>query len=268
MKHIKVEIVATEIQQEELIALLDDYTPSGFEQTEERLIAFFGEDDFAKDDITKILVGYSYQVEEVEERNWNEEWERNFQPVVVNDFVAVRAHFHAPVGSVEHEIIITPKMSFGTGHHATTYLMMRQMRSIDFTGKSVFDFGTGTGILSILAEKLGAEKITGIDVDNWSIENANENTERNGCSKIDVSLTSNIPQSQFDVILANINRNVILNYMPHLSKALLDKALILFSGLMIADESAITSSAQNFNLNLQHRQERGGWLSLLFARQV
>lgn len=266
MKHVKIEIVANEYGQEELIALLDDLNPSGFEQTDETLVAFF-EDGYAKEDVLKILEGYSYRVDEIEERNWNEEWERNFQPVMVDDFVAVRAHFHAPMSGVEHEIIITPKMSFGTGHHATTYLMMQQMSSIDFTGKTVFDFGTGTGILSILAEKLGAAKVTAVDVDDWSIENARENIERNGCTKIDVSLSSNIPQQKFDVILANINRNVLLSYMPHLSKALLPNATLLLSGLMTADEEAITTSAQNFNSSLKNKEERDGWLSLLFAKQ-
>ncbi len=266
MKHIKIEILANEHQQEELIALLDDYHAIGFEQTEEALIAFFAEDKFSEDDVLKIVEGYSYCVDEVEEKNWNEEWERNFHPVVVDDFVGVRAHFHAPVQNVQHELIITPKMSFGTGHHATTYLMMQQMRELDFKGNDVFDFGTGTGILAILAEKLGSKKITAIDVDDWSIENAKENIERNGCTKIDVSLSSNIPQQQFDVILANINRNVILNYLPQLTKVLSEHGCILFSGLLVADEGAIKSMAQNLDLYLQDRQERSGWLSLLFVK--
>ena len=108
----------------------------------------------------------------------------DFQPVVIDDFCAVRAHFHEPIASVEHEIIITPKMSFGTGHHATTYMMMQQMREIDFKDKTVFDFGTGTGILAILAEKLGATTIDAIDVDEWSFENAKENALQKWLYKI------------------------------------------------------------------------------------
>lgn len=266
MKHIKVEIRAKECQQEELIAMLDDCYATGFEQTDEMLAAWF-EEGFAKDAVLNFLKDHSYQLTEIDERNWNEEWERNFQPVRVDDFVAVRAHFHSSVENVDHEIIITPKMSFGTGHHATTYLMMRQMRSIRFNGKTVFDFGTGTGILSILAEKLGAKKITAIDVDDWSIRNAKENFAQNDCSTIDVSLSSTIPQQPFEVILANINRNVILDYMPQLAGALLYGAVILFSGLLVADEDAVKPMAQNFGLYLQHRQERDGWLSLLFAKQ-
>lgn len=266
MTHIKVEIKAAEYQQEALIAFLEDYRATGFEQTDETLVAWF-EEGFAKEEVLKILEGYSFQLTEVEGRNWNEEWERNFQPVRVDHFVAVRAHFHPPIRNVELEIIITPKMSFGTGHHATTYLMMRQMRSMDFTGKNVFDFGTGTGILSILAEKRGAQKITAIDVDDWSIENATENFERNGCTKIDVSLSSQIPQQPFDVILANINRNVILEYMPQLAKALSPGASVLFSGLLVADEDAVKFAAQNFDLYVKSRQEEGEWISLLFVKR-
>ncbi|GAA4754121.1 50S ribosomal protein L11 methyltransferase [Flavisolibacter ginsenosidimutans] len=265
MKHVKLEIIANEYQQEELIALLDDYNPSGFEQTDEKLVAYFSEEGFAKDDVLKILEGYSFVLGEVEEKNWNEEWERNFKPVVVGDFVAVRADFHQPVNGVQHEIVITPKMSFGTGHHATTHMMMQQMRVMDFTDKIVFDFGTGTGILSILAEKLGAAKIIAIDVDEWSMENANENIERNGCSKITASLSSQIPTQQFDVILANINRNVILDYLPFLVKALHLGAVILFSGLLIRDEQDIKATAEQNGLILRHRSEKQGWLSLLFV---
>lgn len=264
MKHIKIEVIANDYQQEELIALLDEYHATGFEQTDEKLVAYFLDENFAKDEVEKILEGYSCSSTEVEEKNWNEEWERNFQPVVVNDFVAVRAHFHEPIKGVQHEIVITPKMSFGTGHHATTHMMMQQMKSIDFQNKTVFDFGTGTGILAILAEKLGALKITAIDVDNWSIENAEENFSRNNCTKINVSLSSNIPNEQFDIILANINRNVILEYMPQLVKSLNEKATILFSGLLLADENDIKAAAEKNGLLFVNQTERQGWISLLF----
>jgi ribosomal protein L11 methyltransferase len=265
MKHIKIDVIANEYQQEELIALLDDFPVTGFEQTDEKLIAYFNEEDFAKDEVIRILAGYSYQLSDVDEKNWNEEWERNFQPVVVEDFVAVRAHFHEPIKDVRHEIVITPKMSFGTGHHATTYMMMQQMREIDFNSKRVFDFGTGTGILAILAEKLGAEKVKAIDVDDWSIENAKENFERNACHQIDVSLSSQIPKEQFHIILANINRNVILDYLPQLKNALGENATILFSGLLLADEDAIKEAAEKNGLKFVQQKERQGWISMLYV---
>jgi ribosomal protein L11 methyltransferase len=267
MKHIKIEVIANDYQQEELIALFDEYNATGFEQTDVKLMAYFTEEDFVREEIEKILEGYSFEMNEVEEKNWNEEWERNFQPVIVEDFVGVRAHFHQPISNVQYEIVITPKMSFGTGHHATTYMMMLQMKELDFIDKTVFDFGTGTGILAILAEMLGAKRIIAIDVDDWSIENAKENFERNNCSKIDVSLSSHIPPEQFDIVLANINRNVILEYMTYLVKALRKNAFILFSGLLVADENDIRSSAELNGLSFVTKKERQGWLSLLFRNE-
>lgn len=248
-----------------MIAFFDDYNATGFEQTDEKLIAYFDEEEPGQEEIEKVLEGYSFELTEVEEKNWNEEWEKNFQPVAVEDFVAVRAHFHEPISHVQHEIVITPKMSFGTGHHATTYMMMQQMGEINFENKTVFDFGTGTGILAILAEKLGAQRIIAIDVDDWSIENAKENFERNGCSRIEVSLSSQVPVEQFDIVLANINRNVILDYMPQLVKALRKNAFILFSGLLVADDYDIITAAEHKGLALLKRDERQGWLSLLFV---
>ena len=156
-------------------------------------------------------------------------------------------------------------MSFGTGHHATTYMMMEQMRNIDFKDKTVFDFGTGTGILAVLAQKLGAAKVTAIDIDEWSIENAKENFERNGCTDIDVQLSTIIPSEQFDIILANINRNVILQFLSQLKKALKNNSKILLSGLLTTDENDIVTACESHNLQLQKKIERTGWVSLLFA---
>src|SRR5206468_11901790 len=166
---------------------------------------------------------------------------------------------------VEHEIVITPKMSFGTGHHATTWLMMQQMREVDFKGKKVFDFGTGTGILSILAEKLGASKIEAIDVDHWSIENANENAQRNGCGKISFYLTSEIPNDSFHIILANINRNVILQYLEVLSKRFTEK--ILLSGLLTTDENMVVDACKKHRMRLVRRTEKNNWICLLLENE-
>jgi ribosomal protein L11 methyltransferase len=267
MKHIQLEIIANPFQQEELIALLDDFNPSGFEQTDETLKAYFVEKEFVQGEIMKILEGYDCIKSEMEEQNWNAVWEENFQPVIVDDFCAVRAHFHEPIANVQHEIIITPKMSFGTGHHATTYMMLQQMRNIDFTEKNVFDFGTGTGILSILAEKLGASQVSAIDVDDWSIENALENFNRNGCERCAVSLSSKLPVGTFDIVLANINRNVILEYMVELVKIIAPGGLVLFSGLMVSDEPVILDEARTHQLTLRTNLKRTGWLSLLFVNQ-
>jgi ribosomal protein L11 methyltransferase len=264
MKHIKIEIVANEYQQEELIALFDEYSATGFEQTGDKLLAYFVQECFVHEEVLKMLEGYEYQISDVEEQNWNAVWERNFHPVIVDDFCAVRADFHKTITTVKHQIIITPKMSFGTGHHATTYMMMAQMRDIDFMNKRVFDFGTGTGILAILARKLGAVSVTAIDVDEWSIKNAKENLERNYSDNIDIQLSTTIPSSQHDIILANINRNVIIQYFPLLKNALKKGSFLLLSGLLTTDENEVTAVAETYKLQLQKKLERSGWISLLF----
>ena len=268
MDSIQISIEANEEQQEILISELSELGADGFEQTEKKLLAYFGEHLFQSYEVNALLKDYVFHISTIKEQNWNEVWESNFQPVVVKNFCAIRAEFHQPIAGVEHEIIITPKMSFGTGHHATTYMMIEQMKDIDFTEKSVLDFGTGTGILSILAEKLGASKITAIDVDEWSIKNTEENAMRNGCQKISVSLTSQLPVDDFDIILANINRNVILNYLSGLKKILNPNGQILFSGLLMADENDLVEFCVNEKLLLVQRNERNNWISLLFINRI
>ncbi|MDB5252956.1 MAG: hypothetical protein JWP27_2125 [Flaviaesturariibacter sp.] len=266
MNHIQVTIEADEEKQEILIALLSDLNAVGFEQTGTHLVAYFPENDFPSYDVSAALTGHTFQTTTVAETNWNEEWEKNFDPVVVDDFCAVRAHFHEPLKGVEHDILITPKMSFGTGHHATTFLMMRGMRTIDLQGKRVFDFGTGTGVLAILAEMRGAASVLATDIDEWSIRNSLENVENNGCSRITIELNDSVPAGQsFDVILANINRNVILAHFPALKEALAGNGTILFSGLMTSDRGAIIGAGETLGLRLVEDKERSNWISLLFV---
>jgi len=263
MNSIQITIEATEEQQEILVSELADLQAEGFEQTENCLIVYFKEILFRSYEVNDVLKNYSFTIHTIEEKNWNEVWESNFQPVIVDRFCAIRAEFHKPITDVEHEIIITPKMSFGTGHHATTYMMIQQMKQIDFTNKTVFDFGTGTGILAILAEKLGAKKIDAIDVDGWSITNAKENILRNECAKISITLSTNIPNSKYDVILANINRNVILDYLSLLNERLRENSYLLLSGLLVPDQKDIIEACEREKLVLLKHVERNNWLSLL-----
>ena len=268
MNTIQISIESNEEQQEILISQLLDLDACGFEQIENGLIAYFDENIFRSHEVNDLLKNYSFSLKVIEEKNWNEEWERNFQPIIVNQFCAIRAEFHPPVTDVEYDIIITPKMSFGTGHHATTYMMIEQMGAIDFKNKVVFDFGTGTGILSILSEKLGAYKIEAIDVDEWSISNARENIEKNHCTKISLNLSSQIPTVKFDVILANINRNIILDYLPILSQSLKDNGHLLLSGLLESDKGDIIIACVTQNLKPVKPAERNGWISLLFIKAL
>lgn len=266
-KYIQVQINNIDaLEQEKLIAVLDEYGATGFEQNDSNMIVYFDEKNFANDELANLFDKHEIEVKELVDQNWNQVWERNFQPVIVDRFCAVRASFHAPIKNVEHEIIITPKMSFGTGHHATTYMMMQQMQEIDFKRKTVFDFGTGTGVLAILAEKLGASSITAIDIDDWSIENAAENIAANQCSKIHLYKSSEIPRQQFDIILANINRNVIVQHFDEIVKAAKAGSSIIFSGLLTNDGDDIVKEAQLRNLEQVKQSGQNNWVCLLFVK--
>lgn len=254
-------------QQDVLIAHLAEAGFEGFEQNDEELRAYIPAGLYDKALLQEMAFKYQlgYSEELIPEQNWNSVWESGFSPVIVDDFVAIRAGFHEPVAGVEHELVITPKMSFGTGHHATTSMMIRQMRSIDFTDKSVFDFGTGTGILAILSEKLGAAKVLAIDNDEWSITNAEENIKGNSCRKIQLANSDRPPgPDQFDIVLANINRNVILENFPALSGLLAPGCIVLLSGLLAADEENILRVTESHSLQLCARLEQNNWICLRF----
>jgi ribosomal protein L11 methyltransferase len=264
MNHIQITIQASDPEQEILIGILSQYAAAGFEQNDKSLIAYFDEDHFNSYEINDAIKSYKFQIETLKSQNWNAVWESNFQPVLVDNFCGIRADFHEAIKNVAHEIVITPKMSFGTGHHATTYMMVAQMQAIDFKNKTVFDFGTGTGILAILAEQLGAAGIFAIDNDSWSIENAKENADRNNCTKIELQLTENIPSQKFDIILANINRNVILEHAAALKNATLKNSLVLLSGLLVADETDVVACFEQSGFVFVSKMVRGNWISLLF----
>ena len=252
-----------------IIALLDNIGFNGFDESNAFLKAYIDKSNYNDADLKTIADSYSlpFTTKEIQPQNWNALWESNFEPVIIDDFVAVRAHFHEPIINVEHEIVITPKMSFGTGHHATTTMMVQQMRDLEFLNKSVFDFGTGTGILAILAEKLGADNVLAIDNDSWSIENSRENIERNQCRYIKIELSdSAIVSNTFDIILANINRNVILDNLVFLNDRLHENGYLLLSGLLLEDEDAIIKESKHYPLIHQNTRQLGQWISLLFSR--
>ena len=257
-------------QKEILIALLTGVGFTGFEENGKALVACIPLSDFDESSFQEIVTGqFSYSSKIVEPKNWNEEWERSFSPVIVDDYCAIRASFHSPVSSVAHEIIITPKMSFGTGHHATTYLMIRLMKDLPFTNRTALDFGTGTGVLAILAEKLGASSITAIDNDNWSVENAKENIAANRCHRIQV-LESSAPPSgaAYDIILANINKNVILAQMAAMEQHLKGGGVLIVSGLLMEDKNEIADKAATSNLTIVHSEYKDSWLALILKRKM
>ena len=257
----------SEEQKNLLIAILPEFGFHGMEETEEGLKAYTIETDTDFEGLLTLSnqMGVEFQLETLEEENWNTTWESNFDPVVIPGKIQVRAHFHPPLDSVEHQILITPKMSFGTGHHPTTLMMMLAMLEIDFKGKRVIDFGTGTGILSILAEKLGAIHIEAIDNDDWSINNVMENIGLNDTKSIQVIKASTLGLSTHaDVVLANINKNVLLSHLPSYSKCMNTKGILLLSGFFETDTEDLILAALAENLVLKSKKIKDGWAMLFF----
>ena len=254
-------------QLEQLVALLNDEGFEGFEEEDHCLKSYISETKFDEESFSRVLNLFSsiiYTRTSVENINWNQKWEQDFKPVVIDDFVAIRAGFHLPVKGVKQEIIITPKMSFGTGHHATTYLMVQQMNLLDFTGRSVLDFGTGTGVLAILAEKLGATNVLAIDYDEWSITNTRENIGLNNCSKIEVALLNEIPvDRKFDIVLANINLNVIVAGMSSIATVVNRGGQVLLSGFLKENEHVMIQTLESAGLRYAFTVQKGDWITIL-----
>lgn len=260
--------VADEENKNILIALLASAGYEGFEEADTSLRAFISAAAFDERLIADLAQqrAVSYQISVLAATNWNSMWESNFQPVLVNDFCYVRADFHPPLGAVRHEIIITPKMSFGTGHHATTFMMMEQMAELDFLGKKVFDFGTGTGILAILAEKLGAAGIVAMDNDDWSIENARENLQKNHCAKIQlVKADQPIQDEPVDILLANITKNVILENLAAMSQQVSPGGVLVVSGLLAEDDQEVTACAEILGFRPEKKLQKKAWICLTFS---
>jgi ribosomal protein L11 methyltransferase len=266
--HIKFQPVTKE-QQEILTAQLAELGYEGFEEGPNYFSAYIPEDQYNENDTYDLVAGTGTTIskEVILPRNWNEEWEQQFQPVIIDGFCGIRAHFHAPLQHVQHEIIITPKMSFGTGHHATTHLMIQQMQQISFTGKTVLDFGTGTGVLAILAERLGAKAITAIDNDEWSITNAEENIALNHCSNITIERAESLQMStEFDIILANINKHVLIANMASIKQHLAADGVVIMSGLLTGDKPDMETVASNDGLSVFEHKTRGDWMCLMLKK--
>lgn len=261
-----VQIVIPSEQQDELIAQLCMLGYEGFEQTDEHLIAYIPVQNFAPEALNQLLSNcqLTASLSIIEKTNWNAVWESNFQPIRIGDHIGVRADFHPPIPGVSHELIITPKMSFGTGHHATTALMLEAMLAIPFQGKRVLDFGTGTGILGIFAARLGAGSILGIDNDTWCIENAADNCTINRV-QMNLQLSEVPPSNQsFDIVLANINLHIIQANLSALRSCLTEGGILLLSGLLSHDEIAVDASCLAAGLQLHSKNEKNGWMALLY----
>jgi ribosomal protein L11 methyltransferase len=264
--------VADEAIKDMMIAELADLGFDGFEETETGLLSYIalaGFDGELTSGLEELVnrYGLTYTSNAIDKQNWNALWESNFEPVLVDDFVGVRANFHDSFnGAVEHDIIITPKMSFGTGHHGTTYSVMQLMRGIDFANKSVFDFGTGTGLLAILAHKLGAVDILAVDNDDWCIENASENIVVNNTQSIEIHKVDNAKlNKKFNIIIANINKNIILDNLAFLAEATVPGGVVLLSGLLVEDEPEIEAACAALGWKHQETRTRNNWIALHYS---
>lgn len=208
----------------------------------------------------------THKQNEVAQTNWNEEWEKNFNPIQVNDLVSIRAPFHKKP-SLQYDIIIEPKMSFGTGHHETTHMMIQHLLALDLENKKVLDMGCGTGILAIFAEMKGAKPLEAIDIDSWCYKNSLENIQRNNCHHIAVyeGDASLLKGKKYDVIIANINRNILLSDMKTYTDCLNEKGLLLLSGFYKEDFQIINKQVVKYGLTLDSKLERNNWLALKYV---
>lgn len=268
MNYIEITVSVSDIAiQQALVALLANIDFEGFEEDEGWIKALIQEEKFNQSNVDIIVQQFmlTYSKSIIKHQNWNTLWESNFEPVMVADFVAIRAHFHDPIPNVKHELVITPKMSFGTGHHATTFLVMKMMEHVNFQDKSVFDFGTGTGILAILAEKLGAREVLAVDNDPWCIENAIENVINNFCQHIEIKQVNNANFiKKHDVVIANINKNIILDNLEFLIKIANANGDIILSGLLQQDEIDILNAFNQVGWKHTITEEKDGWIVMHF----
>lgn len=264
---IQIEINSSE-ESEILVAQLSENKYYAFEEEENWLCAYVIQEDFDEKKLKEILPeGTRFTRRIIEEENWNQQWESEVKPVVVKGFVAIRPSFHKAVENVKHDLIITPKMSFGTGHHATTFLMIEMMESIDFNNKTVIDFGTGTGVLAILAEKCGASEIIALDNHDWSIENAQENIVANNCERIILQKKEDLSGIKpVDIVLSNINLNVIKDASKLLSSTVKKAGLLLVSGFFISDEFEIENVFHNAGFFKIKSAHLGDWVSVLLEK--
>lgn len=254
-----------------LIALLGELPFESFAITENGFDAFIKEEDVTEEfvpELDEATFTYSYTIEQIEQQNWNAEWESNFNPVIVEDKCMIRASFHAAPNASMLDIIIDPKMSFGTGHHDTTWLMARELFSLDLKNKTILDMGCGTGVLAIIASKLGGAIISGIDIDEWSIENSNENALNNRCNLIDFQKgnVTLLEGKKFDIILANINRNVLLNDMEAYYTCLNDNGLLLLSGFFENDFNELNQKALSLNYLFEKKEIKNNWCLLKYSK--
>ena len=270
IKKLEIECSA-EDHQNILIAYADLAGLDGIEQTADGLIIHSDQSVAISVYIEQIsslpfISSDEINVSEVPKENWNKQWESSFQPIRVEQFCGVRASFHKALNDVEHEIIINPELAFGTGHHETTYMMIEQMKDIEFQNKTVFDYGCGTAILAILAERLGAKSVYGIDIDEQAIKCAHECLALNDAQKISLETgTIDVVQGSYDIVLANINRGVLMHTAEQLHQLTAVEGLILLSGILQEDIELVLAKYVESGFSVIRNLEKGEWCSVLMS---
>ncbi|EOZ92138.1 Ribosomal protein L11 methyltransferase [Indibacter alkaliphilus LW1] len=276
MHYLEFKISCKEPFREILIAELAEIGFDSFLETDQGVDAYIEESQFERDSyqevIDKYQVAASIVVEEglMDKVNWNEEWEKHYDPIMVGEKVYVRASFHDAKPEFEYEILINPKMSFGTGHHATTYLMISHQLEVDHRACRVLDIGAGTGILGIMAHKLGAAHVEAFDIDEWCVENGNENFDLNGMQEIRMgkgTVREVKPQGEFEIILANINKNVLLDEMEVYASLVKKGGKLFLSGFYEHDIADIEAKANEFSFVKESQKTKDNWAALLLTKK-
>lgn len=268
----KFKVTETEPWNEIIIATISELPFESFVENENGFDAYIPSNLENEAEIKEVLfslenVDFSFTRKEIEQENWNATWEENFTPILVNDQCLIRAEFHDTIENIPYEIIIQPKMSFGTGHHSTTHLMVEYILETEFKGKDILDMGCGTSILAILAMKKEANYAECIDIDEWAVENSIENGKRNGVS-LDAKMGDNslLGTKHFDVILANINKNILLAQIPSYINVLNEGGDLFLSGLMEQDFEDILAFCTEHNLTFVSKKQRNEWIALHFKK--
>lgn len=274
MDYLEFKITCLEEFREILIAELAEIGFDSFLETESGIDAYAPESDFDREAFDQLIESYrdsagiTLTEGKMPKVNWNEEWEKNYDPIEVDDLVYVRASFHESQPGFQHEIVINPKMSFGTGHHATTFQMLRHQGQLDHQGKRVLDVGSGTGILAIMAHLLGASQVEAFDIDDWCVDNGNENFDLNGLgTRMGLGTIRQVnPKGPFDIVLANINKNVLLDEMEIYSELLVSGGYLLLSGFYTQDIEDLVQAAQPLGLTLIQSSEKDNWAALILQK--
>ena len=276
MYYTRLQVICDPDFSEILMAEIAEAGFDSFMETDKGFEAYVELEKYDKDQLQHVKEKYGSQTQivfyqdRIQKQNWNEEWEKSYQPIIVDDRCLIRASFHQIEKAYPYEIIITPKMSFGTGHHQTTYLMIKNQLDIDHKNKRVMDAGCGTAILSIMAMKRGASSVEAFDIDEWSVINGKENIEVNHCTNINLrqgKLSELSMEGTFDIILANINKNILLEEIKQYQTFLVPDGFLLLSGFYTPDIPDLLREAAEYNLVEERRDERETWASLLLRKK-